>query len=245
MSELIYVKPLSNEDYSMPNLLILTDFQSPALNTGEMKIPRLHPWGASAEIFEKQISLICAMISESHDYVFLDGSVSCGLQQVRRSQLPGSRPAVLGPRGYDRSLIISARDTYEMLTALPLSFFTIGSPPNLPGPFYNWYDVLSSSQVKDAHDLVKDVIEDDGSFDGVIGFSQGALLALSILYYHEVCHLDHPPPFRFAIFFCAMLSISPDPMFNAGIVAKYSKYYKQVRHYEQSDKDKTKMEELE
>ncbi|KAL7650347.1 hypothetical protein ACMYSQ_012145 [Aspergillus niger] len=141
-----------------------------------------------------------------------------GLQQVRRSQLLGSRPALLGPRG---------------------------KPSNLPGHFYNWYEGLSSSQVRDAHDLVKDVIEDDGPFDGVIRFSQGALLTLSILYHHEICHLDRPPLFRFAIFFCAVLSISPDPMFNADIVAKYAEYYKQVKHYEESEKDTTRREELE
>ncbi|KAL3455064.1 hypothetical protein BJX64DRAFT_282336 [Aspergillus heterothallicus] len=147
-----------------------------------MKILCLHPWGASAEIFEKQMSLICAMIGESHDYVFLDGPVSCG----------------------------PAKEI----------------PPNLPGPFYNWYNGLSSLQVRDAHDL-------------------GASIALSILYNHEICHPDRPPPFRFAIFFCAVLSISPDPMFNADIVAKYSRYYKQVKHDEASEKDKATMEELE
>ncbi|OJJ65680.1 hypothetical protein ASPBRDRAFT_189858 [Aspergillus brasiliensis CBS 101740] len=165
-----------------------------------MKILCLHPWGASAEIFEKQMSLICAMIGESHEYVFLDGPISCG----------------------------PAKE----------------NPPNLPGPFYNWYEGLSSSQVRDAHDLIQDVIEDDGPFDGVIGFSQGASLALSMLYHHEICHPDRPPPFRFAIFFCAVLSISPDPMFNADIIAKYSRYYRQVKHKEEGEKDKTTMEEL-
>lgn len=154
-------------------------------------------------------------------------------------------PRAPGVRGYNRSLTISARVTYEMLTAVPLSFFTIEIPPNLPGPFYNWYEGLSSSQVRDAHDFVKDVIEDDDPFDGVIGFSQGASLILSILYHHEICHPDRPPPFRFAIFFCAVLSISPDPMFNADIVAKYSRYYKRVKHDEESGKDKATMEELE
>ncbi|KAL4744095.1 serine hydrolase-domain-containing protein [Aspergillus similis] len=166
-----------------------------------MKILCLHPWGASAEIFEKQMSLICAMIGESHDYVFLAGPVSCG----------------------------PAKEI----------------PPNMPGPFYNWYDGLSSSQVRDAHDFVKDVVEDEGPFDGVIGFSQGASLALPILYHHEICHPDRPPPFRFAIFFCAVLSISPDPMFNADIITKYSRYYEQVKRDEESEKDKATMEEIE
>ncbi|KAL3479545.1 serine hydrolase FSH [Aspergillus californicus] len=164
-----------------------------------MKIVYLHPWGASAEIFESQISPICALIGESHEYVFLDGPVSCG----------------------------PAKEI----------------PPSMPGPFHNWYDGLSSSQVREAHDFVMDVIEDEGPFDGVIGFSQGAALALSILYHHEICHPNRPPLFRFAIFFCAVLSISPDPMFNSDIISKYFRYYKQVKQDEASENDKATMDD--
>ncbi|RAK74688.1 uncharacterized protein BO72DRAFT_470695 [Aspergillus fijiensis CBS 313.89] len=159
-----------------------------------MKIICLHPWGASAEIFERQLSFLCALIGESHEYVFLDGPVSCG-------------PAN-------------------------------GIPPDMPGPFYNWYDGLSSSQVKEAHDLVMDVIEAEGPFDGVIGFSQGASLALSILYHHEIIHPHRPPPFRFAVLFCAVLSISPDPMFNKDLIGKYARYYKQAKQDKRESDEK-------
>jgi hypothetical protein len=115
----------------------------------------------------------------------------------------------------------------------------------MPGPFYNWYNGLSSSQVRDAHELVIDVIEDEDFFDGVIGVSQGASLALSILYHHEKCHPNRPPPFRFAIFFCAVLSISPEPMFNSDIISKYSWYHKQVKQDESGENEKATMEELE
>jgi pimeloyl-ACP methyl ester carboxylesterase len=60
----------------------------------------------------------------------------------------------------------------------------------------------------------------------VIGFSQGASLALSILYHHEINQPHKPPPFRFAVFICSVLSVSPDPEFNADIIAKYSRYYR-------------------
>jgi hypothetical protein len=75
---------------------------------------------------------------------------------------------------------------------------------------------------------VSEIIEDEGPFDGVIGFSQGASLALSILYHHEINHPNQPPPFRFAVFFCAVLSISPDHQFNANVISKYSRYYKSL-----------------
>ncbi|KAL2820817.1 serine hydrolase FSH [Aspergillus cavernicola] len=160
-----------------------------------MKILCLHPWGASAEIFERQMSLICTLIGESHNYVFMDGPVPCGPAK----ELPASTK----------------------------------------GPFYNWYDGLSSSNVKAAHDLVLEVIEDEGPFDGVIGFSQGASLALSILYHHEITRPHQPPLFRFGVFFCAVLSISPDVQFNTEVISRYTRYYKSVEEEEEKDDDST------
>ncbi|GFF36969.1 hypothetical protein IFM58399_04731 [Aspergillus lentulus] len=147
-----------------------------------MKILCLHPWGTSAVIFEKQISNICSLIGETHNYVFVDGPVRCG-------------PAK-------------------------------GLPAIEKGPFYSWYEGLSCGEVKTASDLVWDIIDEEGPFDGVIGFSQGASLALSILYHHQINRPHQPPPFRFAVFLCSVLSISPDPKFNADIIDKYSRYYK-------------------
>ncbi|KAF4216629.1 hypothetical protein CNMCM8980_006511 [Aspergillus fumigatiaffinis] len=94
------------------------------------------------------------------------------------------------------------------------------------GPFYCWYESLSCGEVKTASDLVWDIIDEEGPFDGVIGFSQGASLALSILYHHQINRPHQPPPFRFAVFLCSVLSISPDPKFNADIIDKYSRYYR-------------------
>ncbi|KAI9736148.1 MAG: hypothetical protein M1834_001032 [Cirrosporium novae-zelandiae] len=78
------------------------------------------------------------------------------------------------------------------------------------GPYYSFYpflyktDGLPRETVAEAHALVQEVIEDEGPFDGIIGFSQGAALAASILIHHAQEHPLDPPYalFRCAIFIC-------------------------------------------
>ncbi|KAK4154960.1 serine hydrolase-domain-containing protein [Chaetomidium leptoderma] len=103
-------------------------------------------------------------------------------------------------------------------------------PDFVKGPYYCWYEGLSSPQCQEAHDIITETIEEEGPFDGVIGFSQGASLALSFILHHELHNPGLPSPFRFALFFCSNLVISPDPKFNADKIVKYSRYYKPVDH---------------
>ncbi|KAJ6786546.1 hypothetical protein PWT90_07547 [Aphanocladium album] len=98
-------------------------------------------------------------------------------------------------------------------------------PDFVKGPFYNWHESLSSPAVKKAHDFIYEVIEDEGPFDGVLGLSQGASLAMSILLHHEIHHPDKPPPFKFGVFICCVVVSSPDQNFNAKYITKYSKLY--------------------
>ncbi|KAH6636357.1 serine hydrolase-domain-containing protein [Chaetomium tenue] len=99
-------------------------------------------------------------------------------------------------------------------------------PDFVKGPYYCWYEGLSSPQCQEAHDTITETIKEEGPFDGVIGFSQGASLALSFLLHRELHSPDLPCPFRFALLFCANLVISPDSKFNHDKVVKYSGYYK-------------------
>lgn len=102
-------------------------------------------------------------------------------------------------------------------------------PDFVKGPYYCWYEGLSSPQCQEAHDTITETIKEEGPFDGVIGFSQGASLALSFMLHHELHNPGLPCPFRFALLFCANLVISPDPKFNQDKVVKYSGYYKASR----------------
>lgn len=74
------------------------------------------------------------------------------------------------------------------------------------GPFSCWYDVPTTTKVQRAHRVVLDFVKRNGPFDGILGFSQGAALAASILLHHEIAHVRSP--FRFAIFICSPLPFS-------------------------------------
>lgn len=81
------------------------------------------------------------------------------------------------------------------------------------GPFYCYYSGFTPADVQKGHELITDVIEEEGPFDGVFGFSQGASLALAYLFQHEVDHPNAPPPFKFAILFSSVVSFSPRDSF--------------------------------
>ncbi|KAH8431554.1 uncharacterized protein LDX57_009216 [Aspergillus melleus] len=71
------------------------------------------------------------------------------------------------------------------------------------GPFYNHYrrDAAPGPELKQAMDHVLQIIEKKGPFDAVMGFSQGAALAFSMLVEHAK---THPTPlFKAAVFICA------------------------------------------
>ncbi|KAH7032189.1 serine hydrolase FSH [Macrophomina phaseolina] len=85
-----------------------------------------------------------------------------------------------------------------------------------PGPYRCWYDTPTSTKVKKAHVAVLDYIKAFGPFDGVMGFSQGAAVAASILLHHQLDGLS--PPFRLGIFICSPLPFSHS--LNHGIDAR-------------------------
>lgn len=70
------------------------------------------------------------------------------------------------------------------------------------GPFYRHWDGTRDS-VLESYDYLLDIIEEDGPFDGVVGFSQGAAAAATALLHNQQLDPTAPPLFNFAIFFCA------------------------------------------
>ena len=68
-------------------------------------------------------------------------------------------------------------------------------------------------QVYTAYTYLYEVIQKEGPFDGVIGFSQGAVISVALLLHHAQKHPDEPPDalFRFGIFFsCPALPIEEE-----------------------------------
>ncbi|PYH91927.1 hypothetical protein BO71DRAFT_384662 [Aspergillus ellipticus CBS 707.79] len=72
-----------------------------------------------------------------------------------------------------------------------------------PGPFYSHYprDRAPGEKLAPAIKHVQQIIESDGPFDAVMGFSQGAAIAAAMIAQHAQTHQE--PLFKLAVFICA------------------------------------------
>jgi hypothetical protein len=86
-----------------------------------------------------------------------------------------------------------------------------------------WHSQYETQYVQSVHDFLWSVIREDGPYDGVIGFSQGAALAASLLLCHEFSseipgHVNGgDPPFKLAIFFNSVMLFSPSENIGSNI----------------------------
>ncbi|KAJ5272906.1 EF-hand calcium-binding domain protein [Penicillium angulare] len=76
-----------------------------------------------------------------------------------------------------------------------------------PGPYIGWFPTYEPASVKEIQDTIKEIIDEDGPYDGVIGFSEGAALAASLLLCDE--HFQQDPMFKVGIFFNSVMVFSP------------------------------------
>jgi len=107
------------------------------------------------------------------------------------------------------------------------------------GPYYGYFrcdyllaqrDVDSLSKalkssvfqesVTAAYDFIYKIIEEEGPFDGILGFSHGATLAFAFLMQHANKHPLDPP---FALFRCAVFIAGPAPLGEDGKRLRFSK----------------------
>ena len=79
-----------------------------------------------------------------------------------------------------------------------------------PPKYLAYYSVAYPHYVENAQDYVLGIIEEEGPFDGVMGFSQGAALAASLILEQRKTHPFDETFFKFAIFICATLSFNRD-----------------------------------
>lgn len=103
------------------------------------------------------------------------------------------------------------------LSLLPPSYsFTFPDAPILcdPSPgvedFYNgpyrcWFNTPTTEKVAQANAYLKEFLTQSGPFDVVIGFSQGAALAASLLLHQRIEDPKAEPWFKAAIFICSPL----------------------------------------
>jgi predicted esterase len=77
---------------------------------------------------------------------------------------------------------------------------------------FAYFEPSNAVSITKAIDDLAEYVASEGPFDGVLGFSQGATLAASLL-----ARNAFPPPFAFAVFICASPPFSPH-LLDVGIV---------------------------
>lgn len=77
-----------------------------------------------------------------------------------------------------------------------------------PPPYLCYYPEPRVDRVFNAIKALGEFIEEEGPFDAVIGFSQGASLAASFILECQTMRPTQPLPFRFAMFICSSLPFS-------------------------------------
>jgi hypothetical protein len=100
-------------------------------------------------------------------------------------------------------------DHARMLTVYQFeSSHLIGIGSIFPGPYRAFYRTPSADDVKAAYDFIMEVVREDGPFDGVIGFSQGAAIAASVIA-SETQRNPTEDIFKFAVYVCAPMPFDP------------------------------------
>ncbi|KAK1702954.1 serine hydrolase FSH [Colletotrichum lupini] len=82
-----------------------------------------------------------------------------------------------------------------------------------PGPYLCWYRTPTTESVTAAHRHVKSIMAEKGPFDGIMGFSQGAAVAVSMILRHQLETPSTPPLFKFAILIGSPLPFSHSLMY--------------------------------
>ncbi|KAH8664733.1 serine hydrolase FSH [Xylariales sp. PMI_506] len=80
-----------------------------------------------------------------------------------------------------------------------------------PGPYLTYIDFLTTENIGAALDRIEEFIEEEGPFDGVMGVSEGSMLASSLILKHQNEKPFDPPLFRFAIFIAGALPFTWSP----------------------------------
>ncbi|MCJ1305102.1 hypothetical protein MMC08_007916 [Hypocenomyce scalaris] len=75
-------------------------------------------------------------------------------------------------------------------------------------PYYAFWHGTSVSAIRASHAWFAEILERQGPYDGVMGFSQGTGLIGSFLLYHQLERPGEPLPFKCAVFFCGGVSLN-------------------------------------
>jgi hypothetical protein len=110
---------------------------------------------------------------------------------------------------------ISPEHTFDFIDAQFEGSAAPGIADVFPGPYFSWYQKYNPENVEKVHEYLQSVIDEDGPYDGIIGFSEGAALAASFLLSREYRTTFDPvsenlmSDFKMAVFFNSVKPYSP------------------------------------
>ncbi|KAJ5135406.1 uncharacterized protein N7515_004684 [Penicillium bovifimosum] len=87
-----------------------------------------------------------------------------------------------------------------------------------PGPYFSHTQGYSPADITQALGYLEEILEDEGPFDGIFGFSQGSALTLSYLYQQQAAGC--PVAVKFACLFSAAMPCSPDATLGHAVISK-------------------------
>ncbi|PNY29659.1 Uncharacterized protein TCAP_00427, partial [Tolypocladium capitatum] len=88
----------------------------------------------------------------------------------------------------------------------------------LDGPFYSHTNGYDPGSMASAIEHLETIIDESGPFNGVLGFSQGAALALSYMHLQQT--RNEPIAFKFALCFSSVIPCSADEDFGEGVIQR-------------------------
>ncbi|KAL4888141.1 DUF341 domain-containing protein [Aspergillus ambiguus] len=86
------------------------------------------------------------------------------------------------------------------------------------GPYYSHTNGYSPTNIAEAVGYLEEILEDEGPFDGIFGFSQGSALTLSYFYQQQVA--GNPVAVKFACLFSTAMPCSPDASLGNTVISK-------------------------
>lgn len=87
-----------------------------------------------------------------------------------------------------------------------------------PGPYYSHTQGYSPDDITQAISHLEEILEDQGPFDGIFGFSQGSALTLSYFYQQQAA--DVPAAVKFACLFSTGMPCSPDANVGSTVISQ-------------------------
>lgn len=101
---------------------------------------------------------------------------------------------------------------------LSLTFWHVGVSEYQTGPYFSHTQGYSPSDISQAVGYLEEILEDEGPFDGIFGFSQGSALTLSYFYQQQAA--GSPVAVKFACLFSTAMPCSPDASLGDTVISK-------------------------